>query len=556
MKRVYATTTVGQVHFRVMGSGEPLVLLHDCHGSHADLTSIGEHAARECTIIVPDLPGLGHSNGPRNGTDLNGYAQILLDGLTELGIDRFHLYGIGGGAVIALHIGAEAGDRVATLTCAELDFDVSGGISEAAQLSGILAPREDGSHMLMVWNHIRDTYLFRPWYSHRLSSRRRIDIPSAERLHEAAMSVLAGSSYYPALVQAVSEADGIELLRKIRCPLLLIDSLHVKSAAEEFDSVCTETDGDRAEVLLGHTARARLTPAVTQQITKPLSQGIWRSYVETRYGQVHVRQAGDGGRPLVLLHSAGNSAQALESMIMRFASHRTVIAPDTFGNGDSDKPTMPHPGIRVFSQILGETLDSLGKDSVDVWGTHTGALIGLELAIRQPGRVRALIMESPLVTMTAKAISDILKNYFPPFQIDPFGLHLVKAWHIRRDMWLFWPWYNRTRTGHRNLELPDPDLMQPWVLNLLSAGRSWHLPYRAAFRYPARKRLPLLRVPSLVCAGEGDMLAPGMKEAAHIAPSCTQIQATPATPWYPNQPSEAVEATLEIYERFFEEVPA
>jgi site-specific recombinase XerD len=36
-----------------------------------------------------------------------------------------------------------------------------------------------------------------------------------------------------------------------------------------------------------------------------------------------------------------------------------------------------------------------------------------------------------------------------------------------------------------------------------------------------------------------------------IAPSCTQIHLTPATPWYANQSSESVEATLQIYERFF-----
>lgn len=60
--------------------------------------------------------------------------------------------------------------------------------------------------------------------------------------------------------------------------------------------------------------------------------------------------------------------------------------------------------------------------------------------------------------------------------------------------------------------------MHDFVVEALKALRTCHLSYRAAFRHPKRKRLPLLRVPVLVCASVSDMLHAYAPEVAALVP--------------------------------------
>jgi hypothetical protein len=46
------------------------------------------------------------------------------------------------------------------------------------------------------------------------------------------------------------------------------------------------------------------------------------------------------------------------------------------------------------------------------------------------------------------------------------------------------------------------------------------------------------------------MLVEGLAIARQIAPVGTQVQATPATVWYPGQPSTAINAAIAIYDAF------
>ena len=94
--------------------------------------------------------------------------------------------------------------------------------------------------------------------------------------------------------------------------------------------------------------------------------------------------------------------------------------------------------------------------------------------------------------------SDILAHYFPPLEPHPWGLHLQQAWNMRRDMFLFWPWYRAELAAARPLGIPDPAFLHDWTVGLLQSGASYHRSYRAAFEYDTPDRLPLLACRSLV----------------------------------------------------------
>jgi pimeloyl-ACP methyl ester carboxylesterase len=195
--------------------------------------------------------------------------------------------------------------------------------------------------------------------------------------------------------------------------------------------------------------------------------------------------------------------------------------------------------------------DALDLPRFDLWGTHTGALIALETALLAPDRVGRAILEGPPLLPPALN-SDILQHYFPPLEPHPWGLHLQQAWNMRRDMFLFWPWYCAERSAARPLGIPDAAFLHDWTIGLLQSGSSYSRSYRAAFEYDTRARLPHLACPSLVCAGEADMLAGSLAIVRDMALPRVTVMQTPATVWYPKQAAEAVGATIATYRRFLD----
>jgi pimeloyl-ACP methyl ester carboxylesterase len=174
---------------------------------------------------------------------------------------------------------------------------------------------------------------------------------------------------------------------------------------------------------------------------------IKRRYAYAGERRIHYRRAGTGS-PLVLLHASPGSSFSLETLIGRLAANYTVIAPDTPGYGESAGLGLAQPEIADYAAALAETLDALKLGRIDLYGTHTGAKIALEFAIGHPARVRRLILDG-IGIYTPDERAEMLEHYTPSLQPQWDGSHLVRAWAMRRDMHIFWPWYKRTSEARR-----------------------------------------------------------------------------------------------------------
>lgn len=235
------------------------------------------------------------------------------------------------------------------------------------------------------------------------------------------------------------------------------------------------------------------------------ARGIKRSFVDLDHGQMHLRTAGDGA-PLVLIHPSPGSSKQLERLMMALATRgRRIIAPDTAGNGDSAALSQPRPEIADFAAAALEAVTQLEAGPFDLYGSHTGASIAMEIALRAPARVRSLTIEG-MGLYDANTQSDVLERYAREIHPDAEATHLMKVWHFCRDQYLFWPYYNRTADGRLPDGLPDNEMLHEFVVEVLKAMRSYHLSYRAAFRHPKRDRLPRLRLPVHVICSPSDML--------------------------------------------------
>jgi pimeloyl-ACP methyl ester carboxylesterase len=212
----------------------------------------------------------------------------------------------------------------------------------------------------------------------------------------------------------------------------------------------------------------------------------------------------------------------LVGLIGHLAASRPVLAFDTIGNGDSDKPPWGAAEIGDYAPVVIEALDALGVGEIDLYGTHTGAKIALETCLLQPARVRRLVLDGLALYDPAQR-DDLLARYTPALAPSNDGTHLLMAWNFLRDQTLFWPWYNRTRAGIRRVEPIDAPELHRWLVELLASGATYSIGYRAAFRHPTRSRLPLLETPALFAARGSDMIHATTIEAAQLARNATAL---------------------------------
>ncbi len=249
---------------------------------------------------------------------------------------------------------------------------------------------------------------------------------------------------------------------------------------------------------------------------------IKRGFADLPHGQVHYRQAGEGA-PLLMLHASPGSSRQLLGLIGEFAKTHHVLAPDTAGNGDSVPLFDREPTIVELAEVVERFLDAMQVDKIDLYGSHTGASIAAELAILAPSRIGAVVLDGVSV-LTAEELQDILAHYAFPFPADVDGAYLTRVFQFCRDQYLFFPWYKRTRAGRRDNGLGSAADLHAWVVEVLKANETYHLNYRAAFKWDAGARLPLIAQPLLLTAGENDPLLESTEALAGGLPDSRYVR--------------------------------
>jgi pimeloyl-ACP methyl ester carboxylesterase len=242
-----------------------------------------------------------------------------------------------------------------------------------------------------------------------------------------------------------------------------------------------------------------------------------RAFANLPGRQVHYREAGHGDVPLLMLHGSPGSARQLERLGDALAHTRRVLATDRPGNGDSPALPLVQPEIADYAAAEFAVLDALGVQAVDVYGSHTGANVAVEMALLAPARVRRVILDGVALFPEAVAAS-YLAQYAPAVQPDLAGTHLQWAFQFCRDQVLFFPWFVPVAENARGLGLPPAQALNDVVLEVLKSLGTYHLGYNASFRYPARARLPLLRQKVLAIAAADDPLLGYLGEAVALIP--------------------------------------
>ncbi|MFB9315804.1 alpha/beta hydrolase [Nocardioides plantarum] len=525
----YASTSRGQVRLYVGGTGRTLVVL-------AGLTRAASCVADELAALLPrrrvvvvETPGVGGSAR----ADASGLAERVETVVAALGfLGRTEVDLVALEHAVALVPGVASGLAAAGTPCG-----VTVLVDERAPLAwadhGTTPPspaaRVDGTHLTAFWSFLRDRRLVRP------------DDPTQPRTHGAPLPGV--RELHAGFVAATTRPEAY-----VRAWDELTRALTGGGVATA-GATCVDTLAELASALPA-TGESDDGSSLAVPVTTPApGTGLWHDYVQTSVGLAHLRRAGSTGRPLLVLSTGGGSSAQFEPVVRGLAEGRTVAALDYFGNGLSE-PLDRTPDVGDLAAEAFAVADALGWDSFDVWGSHTGACTALEMTVTRPERIGRAVLEAPVV-ISADFRDDLQAHYFPDLAADPFGTHVQRAWHWRREVFLYWPWYRVDHAAARSIGLPSAEDLQLYAVGIHESGATYDGAYRAAFDYDTRARLPLLTRPAILVAGPHDMLANALDDAADLVPDdLLRIVDTPATVWWPDPEPQAAADTMTIYREF------
>lgn len=142
---------------------------------------------------------------------------------------------------------------------------------------------------------------------------------------------------------------------------------------------------------IGAYAIRRMFRHDMEDINAELDEGS--TLVELYHGLIEFGREGQG-QPVLVIHGAGGGYdQGLYVGRELFGSGHDVIAPSRFGYLRSGLPKNPQPEFQAHA--FAELLDHLKVPSAVVLGISAGAPSAIELALRHPEHVRALILVVP-----------------------------------------------------------------------------------------------------------------------------------------------------------------
>jgi 2-hydroxy-6-oxonona-2,4-dienedioate hydrolase len=155
--------------------------------------------------------------------------------------------------------------------------------------------------------------------------------------------------------------------------------------------------------------------------------------VATRCGPIEYAEAGQG-LPLLMVHGSGGGHDQGMAFARGFTAQGIhVIAPSRFGYLRTPLPGDASPPAQADAHAC--LLDALGIERAAVLGASAGALSAMQMAIRHPERVSALVLLVPLAWRPATAADTP-----PPALAEKVLLSLIgsdfiywTALHVARD---------------------------------------------------------------------------------------------------------------------------
>jgi poly(3-hydroxyalkanoate) depolymerase len=209
--------------------------------------------------------------------------------------------------------------------------------------------------------------------------------------------------------------------------------------------------------------------------------------------RVAVREETPSRPPLLLCNGIGASLELFQPFVDALDPRRPVIRFDMPGIGGSPAPVVPYH-LAALPSLLAGLLDQLGYGQADVLGISWGGGLAQQFALSRPDRVRRLVL---VATGTGALMVPghprvLLRMLTPRRHRDP-----GHAARIGGELY---------GGSARNDPALARDLLH--ATTRLGPARGYYYQLLSSLGWTSLPRLPKLRPPTLVLAGDDDPIIP------------------------------------------------
>ena len=147
-------TPDGQIEYREMGEGKPLLLLHGLPQSSRQYEQHMWRVAQDRRVIAMSMMGCGQSARPETPyTEMSQYAETVLWFLDALNLDKTDIFATHTGSALAISFAALYSNKINKLIIQE-PFHyaaLEGGKERLFKAHNYYPIKNDGSHLLDIW---------------------------------------------------------------------------------------------------------------------------------------------------------------------------------------------------------------------------------------------------------------------------------------------------------------------------------------------------------------------------------------------------------------------
>ena len=154
------------------------------------------------------------------------------------------------------------------------------------------------------------------------------------------------------------------------------------------------------------------------------------------------------GEPVILLHGGAGNSEHWGNQIPALAEHFKVVVVDARGHGRSSRDDKPFSYHQMAEDLLA-LMDKLKLERASLVGWSDGGVVGLDLAVNHPQRVKKLFAfganydlsgmkngggpHATFATYFEKCAADYKRLSPPPKDYKDFNVALNKMWRTQPD---------------------------------------------------------------------------------------------------------------------------
>ena len=195
----------------------------------------------------------------------------------------------------------------------------------------------------------------------------------------------------------------------------------------------------------------------------------------------------------------------LEKFGDMLSNHFNVVIPDLPGYGYSESIPQEVKSMNDVIPYLKEFISAIHLTKPHIYGTATGAQLGIAFALKYPNELKNLYLDNP-AHFSEEEYQRISKHYFINITPQADGSHLQNLWNHVRESMMYFPWYDHSpESQFSNIE-PSPSDINNLVKEYLVAGVRYNELYQAAFLHERAEKIQCLKVPTVIFKWQASIL--------------------------------------------------